>query len=460
MHRLRTSRASTPRPIRLRQLPASSGAAATLGVCIPTRQHHPTCDISQYMSEARPNQGGIAIEIVPTGTGDGTAPALPADRDVSPMEAGLKIGGSGQADLMPDASLADPVVNAAPSAGAGAGTVEAEISVVPDSSPQLPKQASTSIGERAENPFGDGPTVGDDATEARADRGAERALASSIDKMHEFSEWFFEFMKARDGDPLRVTEVASRWPGDPVSPPRDQLDLLSKYLEDAKWTSMEYGARFAGRVSEHCKSEHWTVQGRSELVIDHFVTVKIATSLNQRLVEVNGERLGDPVTVERTIALIGKHRAYIMPDTFDAQAFLRLLFDAYRHVLSERKDGFASSPVTLRECFGALAKVKMPAPPASPSSVRPLGGRPESLPPVDSVRRGRPVKENPQHAEIRFRSDLSRLIAGTSDLVVDGQRMILQQLRGDGGMAIVEPRSQHFSAYRYVEFRRLSTHAE
>ena len=404
------------------------------------------------MSEERPNQGGIASEIDPIRTGDG----LPADWDISPAEAGPRIGGSGQSEAMRDSFPANPVANIGSLGGGGAGKTQAETFVAPHSRLLTPAVVDVEVAARDAVPCFYGLTGSKDATVGDEDLAAVE-VTRAVDEMRKFIQWHEKFEQAKTSNPLRVAELVDHNPGIPKL--TDQVrENFNNHLILQKNLSDDYLMRFAGRVSQKCKGEGWIVLGRGgELVIDHFLEVKISMLPSRIFVEVNGERLDDPITIDRSVEMIRKSRAFIIRDTFDAKAFLKLLFDAYRHVMSVRRGGSVNSLVTLSECFRALSAVNttdISGTKAARPRRRPTAGV-SGAPPLGSQSTlVRPVKETAVSAQSRFRSDLSRLLASRIEMVVEGHNMRLYALRGVGGMMIVEPRSGNLAYFRSIEFER------
>lgn len=289
---------------------------------------------------------------------------------------------------------------------------------------------------------------------ARADRSARDAFALERRRWRDLDAWIEEFEQVKVDDILRIQEVIFKRPAFPDQVTVYQREMVADDVELALDHSGEYGLRFAGRLKEACAALGMSVQGRGELTVDHFVIVAMSITSSRRMVTVNGERLGDPVTVERAVAMISEHRDAVSPSGFDPEAFLRDLYEAYSHVISSRLGHNSAALVTLKDCHRALRKADLPSQPDTPAP------RPRGRPPAGAGRVTPAVRKTASAAETRFRSDLSRLLASGSDRVVDGHRLHVLPLRGEGGMMLVEPRSGNMVQYRSIEFRKVSPNVD
>ena len=383
--------------------------------------------------------------------------------------------------------------------GTTGAEIVAEVEAMPDevplervgsSSPAHPvgvvpvEGKATEVAQSATREPGHAPSVGEDDVHRASDPEqatiTHTSLATDVQGVPEvlereglawvrFLEWWSEFKHIESKDPLRVAELVTRRPPFPKRFLDHEREFMDRRLADALDSSEDYAVWFAGRVREACEALGMSVQGRGgEYAIDHFVTVKLALSRTPRIVEVSGERLDDPVTVDRTVRLIRENHAAIHSHAFRPEVVLRLLFDAYWLALSMRPGHLGSLAITLKECHRALEKVK-PSPVGPSATPLTLASRTRGRPPRNDeastatgaqVSPRRPVRETAARSETRFRSDMSRLIASGMDLVIDGHRLHLQALRGEGGMSLVEPRSRNLILYRTIEFRKVSIHAE
>ena len=273
-----------------------------------------------------------------------------------------------------------------------------------------------------------------------------------------YISWLEQLEHVSNTDTLRIEEVTKVRPAFPEGIDEQHRNLVEARMTSALAKSRDYSLRFAGLVRARCAALGLPIRKgeAGEFTVDHFVTVSLSISTLRRLVTVNGKRLDDPITVERAVELIRTQHRAIRPAGFDAREFLSLLFGAYRHVASTGHN--PASTLTLADCLLALRTIFIdPHPEPHPEPQLP---RQRGRPPSASGKKPLPSRKSREYSETRFRSDMSRLLASDIDRTVEGHRLHLQQVRGNGALLLIEPLSGNPFHYRYIEFRRVSQDVE
>ena len=374
----------------------------------------------------------------------------------------LELGGSA-----PTASSVDPIAEGSVTVD-GASPAEPRLGTLGSADPRSLGDHPVSVFAKPKPASSAEPAVSK-AVEA-LDREMDRAIEHKVDEHERWIKNWRELKRTELEDPLLFEGYAAACNPLPKPFTDDESARICERLEAASGKSTEYAVRFSTRVEEACKKLGMSVVGQNpEYVIDHFIKVKLTLFAPEKCVEVNGERLTKQVTFEETVELIKAHHRAIHSADFKPEIFLRRLFDAYMHLQRMRSAAYGNPIITLTDCHRALQQLSssqvetstldQPAP-AVRAKGRPSGSTKVPTETGAQYSQRRPVRETAALLETRFRSNMSRLLAWSSQPRIDRHELVIHALRSEEGMSLIEPRSQTLVQYLTIEFRRVSSNAE